>query len=210
MIVRLTGTILEVEEGRAVIERDGLGYEVLICGHSVDELAAQIGRQVVLHTLQYLEGSAAGGNMIPRLVGFLRTEDKLFFERFITVKGMGVRKAIKALAEPISSVAVAIETGDAKSLTRLPGIGKRAADQIIAELKGKVSDFAVGAPDRFEAAPKIGWSQEQQDALGILTRLGERPADAERWMEKARELYPETNGIDGWLEAAYRASGSEK
>lgn len=211
MIVRLSGTVLEVQEGSCVIDRDGIGYEVLICGHTHAELEETKGRPVVLHTMEYLEGSAAGGNMIPRLVGFLRTEDKLFFERFITVKGMGVRKAVKALQEPTSSVAVAIESGDTRYLSKLPGIGKRAADQIVAELKGKVTDFAVGAvPQAAAPAPaKAGWTQEQHDALGVLIALGERPADAERWLEKARELYADTQGVDGWLQAAYRASGRE-
>ncbi|HOB73766.1 MAG TPA: OB-fold domain-containing protein [Phycisphaerae bacterium] len=211
MIVRLSGTVLEVHEDCCVIDHDGIGYEVLICGHSHAELNEAKGRSVVLHTLQYLEGSAAGGNLIPRLVGFLRTEDKLFFERFITVKGMGVRKAIKALQEPTSSIAVAIESGDARYLTKLPGIGKRAADQIIAELKGKVTDFAVGAiiQPTTQTPSKAGWTQEQHDALSVLVALGERPADAERWIEKARELFPDTQGVDQWLQAAYRASGRE-
>lgn len=211
MIVRLSGTVLDVQEGHAIIDHNGIGYEVLICGHSRAELEEATGRTVLLHTLQYLEGSAAGGNMIPRLVGFLRMEDKLFFERFITVKGMGVRKAIKSLQEPTSSVAVAIESGDARCLAKLPGIGKRAADQIIAELKGKVTDFAVGAVAQAAgpAPAKAGWTQEQHDALAVLLALGERPAEAERWLEKARELYPDTKGIDQWLQAAYRASGRE-
>lgn len=209
MIVRLSGIVVEVEEDAAIIDHGGIGYEVMICGHTAGELGEEVGRTVVLHTLQYLEGSAAGGNMTPRLVGFLRVEDKAFFEKFITVKGMGVRKAVKALVDPVSSVAVAIETGDSKYLTGLPGIGKRAADQIIAELKGKVTDFAVGAPERLEAAAKVGWSREQEDALGVLIQLGERPVDAERWMAKARELAPQTQGVDQWLQAAYRASGRE-
>jgi holliday junction DNA helicase RuvA len=211
MIVRLSGTVLGVEEGYAVIDHDGIGYEVMICGHSRADLEEAMGRPIVLHTLQYLEGSAAGGNMVPRLVGFLRMEDKLFFERFITVKGMGVRKAVKSLQEPTSSVAVAIESGDAKYLTKLPGIGKRAADQIIAELKGKVTDFAVGAvpQQKAEVPTKAGWTQEQHDALAVLLALGERPVEAERWMEKARDLYPDTKGVDQWLQAAYRASGRE-
>lgn len=212
MIVRLTGTVLEVDEDTAIIDHAGIGYEVMICGHSIEELNAARGRQVTLHTLQYLEGSAAGGNLTPRLVGFLRAEDKAFFERFITVKGLGVRKAVKALVEPVSSVAVAIETGDARFLTKLPGIGRRAADQIVAELKGKMAEFAVGAPQRLEAAAaRTGWTREQQDALDVLIQLGERPVEAERWMARAIELYPETRGVDQWLQAAYRASGgSEK
>jgi Holliday junction DNA helicase RuvA len=211
MIVRLTGTILEVQEGCCIVDHEGIGYEIMICGHSRAELESATGRPVTLFTLQYLEGSAAGGNMIPRLVGFLRLEDKLFFERFITVKGMGVRKAVKSLQEPTSSVAVAIESGDSKYLTRLPGIGKRAADQIIAELKGKVTDFAVGAvaPGKIEPPARTGWARDLHDALAVLLALGERPVEAERWLEKARELFPETKGVDQWLQAAYRASGRE-
>jgi Holliday junction DNA helicase RuvA len=77
-------------------------------------------------------------------------------------------------------VAVAIESGDAKYLTKLQGIGKRAADQIIAELKGKVTDFAVGAPvaAAAEATPRTGWTREPEDALAVLNSLGERPAEA--------------------------------
>lgn len=211
MIVRLTGTVLDVQEGHCVVDHDGIGYEVMVCGHSHAELEAAVGRPVTLFTMQYLEGSAAGGNLIPRLVGFLRLEDKLFFERFITVKGMGVRKAVKSLLEPVSSVAVAIESGDAKYLSKLPGIGKRAADQIIAELKGKVTDFAVGAvaQGKVEAPTKTGWSRDMHDALAVLLALGERPVEAERWLDKARELYPDTQGVDQWLQAAYRASGRE-
>lgn len=209
MIVRLTGVVLDAQEGSAIIDHAGIGYEVMICGHSFNELEAARGRQIVLHTMQYLEGSAAGGNMTPRLVGFLRMEDKRFFERFITVKGMGVRKAVKALIEPSGSVAAAIECGDAKALARLPGIGKRAADQIIAELKGKVSDFAVGVTAGIEPPSKAGWTQAAHDALAILLSLGERPAEAERWIERARELYPESKTVDEWLSAAYRASARE-
>jgi Holliday junction DNA helicase RuvA len=211
MIVRLTGTVLEVQEGACIIDHDGIGYEVMICGHSRAELEAAQGKSILLYTMQYLEGSAAGGNMIPRLVGFLRMEDKLFFERFITVKGMGVRKAVKSLQEPTSTIAVAIESGDARYLTKLPGIGKRAADQIVAELKGKVTDFAVGAVAQGKVEPptKTGWTRDMHDALAVLLALGERPAEAERWLDKARELYPDTKGVDQWLQAAYRASGRE-
>jgi len=131
-----------------ILERDGIGYEILVPGYAVGELIACKGQSVTLHTMEYYEGSAAGGNLIPRIVGFLHPEDRAFFERFITVKGIGVRKAIKALAEPVARVAADIEQGNAPSLARLPGIGKRAADQIIAELRGKLAEFAIGASIR--------------------------------------------------------------
>ncbi len=203
MIVRMSGIVAEVHEGLAVLERDGLAYEVMVCGYAVGELTACQGREVTLHTLEYYEGSSAGGNLIPRIVGFLHPEDRAFFSRFITVKGMGVRRAIKALAEPIGRVAAAIEEGDELALSRLPGVGKRVASQIIAELKGKVRSFALAAEET-AAEPSQAWTDDQRDALEVLLALGERRVDAHRWLERARQLSPETRGTDEWVKVAYR------
>ena len=211
MIVRLTGAISEVHDGYAVLDRDGLGYEVLVCGNAVGELSASLGREVTLHTMEYLEGSSMGGNMIPRLVGFLRPEDRAFFNRFITVKNIGVRKAIKALVQPMRTVAAAIEAGDARSLAQLPGIGKRAADQIIAELKGKLAEFAAGEPLPETPSPATQeWSGEQRDALEVMVALGERRQDAQRWLERAMQMQPGAAGVDEWIRVAYRVRSGER
>jgi holliday junction DNA helicase RuvA len=210
MIVRMTGIVAEVHDGHVVIDRDGVGYEVLICGYAAGELSACQGQEVALHTMEYFEGSAAGGNLIPRLVGFLHSEDRAFFERFITVKGIGVRKALKALAEPTGKVAAAIESGDARALARLPGIGKRAADQIIAELKGKLAAFALQeASAETPPPPADGWSSEQRDAMEVMIALGERRADAQRWLARAMQLHPGPHAPDEWIHLAYRVRSSE-
>jgi len=205
MIVRMTGIVAEVHPDAVVIERDGLAYEVLICGYAAGELATCCGREITLHTMEYYEGTAGGGNLIPRLVGFLHPEDRAFFSRFITVKGMGVRRAIKALAEPIGRVAAAIEHGDEKALAKLPGVGKRVAGQIVAELKGKVGQFALAAEtSEADQEPGTEWSADMHDALEILCALGERRTDAQRWLERARQVYPDTHGSDEWVRLAYR------
>jgi len=211
MIARISGVLTDVTEGAAVIDRDGIGYEVLIPGYAVGELAACRGREVTLHTLEFLEGNAAGGNLVPRLVGFLHGEDREFFGRFISVKGIGIRKGLRALGQPVAAVARAIEAADGAWLTRLPGIGKRAAETIIAELRGKVSAFAVGAAAAGEnESPQQGWSQEQRLALRILTEWGDPHSDAERWIERAGQLHPDLKGADKWVEAAYRVkTGAE-
>ena len=206
MIVRMTGIVAEVHPDHAVIDRDGVGYEVLVCGYALGELTACLGREMTLHTLEYFEGSTMGGNLIPRLVGFLHPQDRAFFEKFITVKGMGVRKAIKALAEPVGRIAAAIEAGDEKALSRLPGVGRRVASQIIAELKGKVTGFALTAAAVPEAPAEAvaPWTPDMRDALEVLGALGERRADAQRWLERGRQLYPDTIGSDEWVRLAYR------
>ncbi len=209
MIARLTGMLADVAEDSVVIDREGLGYEVLVPRYAIGELASARGRSVTVHTLEFHEGSLNGGNLIPRLIGFPRPEDRVFFNRFITVKGVGIRKALKALAEPVSRIAAAIEEGDAKMLARLPGIGPRAADQIIAELRGKVKDFAFGAGSG--AAVEPDWSVEQRDALEVLAALGEKLHDAQRWLQRAAQLHPEVATADEWVKSAYRVkAGAEQ
>lgn len=209
MIVRLTGTVIEVADDAVVLERDGIAREVLTPHYAVGELAACRGRQVTLHTLEFLEGNAAGGHLTPRLLGFLRVEDRDFFKRFVSVKGIGFRKALKALAEPVGRIAGWIEQGDRKGLARLPGIGARAADLIVAELKGKMNDLALGG----EALAEIDtrWSTPQRDALEVMLALGDPRNDAVRWLERAAQLHPDIDSADDWVRAAYRIkTGAER
>ncbi|MFH0980210.1 MAG: Holliday junction branch migration protein RuvA [Planctomycetota bacterium] len=203
MIVRLTGTLADVYEDHVVLERDGIAREVLVPRYALGELAACRGREITLHTLEYLEGNAASGNLVPRLIGFVYPDDKRFFSRFISVKGIGVRKALKALAEPVARLATWIKSGDAKALARLPGIGSRAAQVIVAELQGKIEEFAFGGAAT-PAAELAGWTQEQKDALEVLVAWGDPRPEAERWLQRAAQLHPDIASTDGWVRAAYR------
>ncbi len=203
MIVRLTGVVLEVAEESAVIERDGIAREVLVPGYALGELTACRGREITLYTLEFIEAPQGGGNMTPRLVGFAHADDRRFFRRFVSVKGIGVRKAIKALSEPVRKVATWIEQGDVKALATLPGIGKRAAEMIVAELRGKLDDLAVGTPAE-AAVDTARFTTDQRDALEVLLALGEARADAERWLERAAQLHPDLNDAEDWVRVSYR------
>ncbi len=203
MIVRLTGTIIDATEESAVIERDGLAREVLVPGYALGELTASLGMEITLHTMEFIEANQASGNLTPRMIGFVHAEDRLFYKRFISVKGIGLRKALKALAEPVRKIAGWIERGDSRSLATLPGIGKRAAEMIIAELKGKVEDFAIGAATE-AAVDTARFTTEQRDALEVLLALGEPRTDAERWLERAAQLHPDVNTAETWVKSVYR------
>lgn len=207
MIVKMAGTVAEIQPQAVTIERDGLTYEVLVPRYALGELAAHRGQQVILHTLEYFEGNAAGGHLIPRLVGFLHREDRAFFGRFIEVKGIGMRKALKALAEPISRIAGWIQEGDTSALARLPGIGKRAAEMIVAELKGKIDEFVGGEA---EPAATASWARHQRDALEIMVAWGDARGEAERWLERASQLHPDIAAAEEWVKACYKIkSGAE-
>lgn len=204
MIVRLTGTLIEVAEDSIVVERDGIARELLVPPFTVAELGAYRGRVVTLHTVEFLEGNQASGQLVPRLLGFLHTEDRSFFSRFVGVKGIGPRKALKALGQPVRRIASWIESGDTKALTCLPGIGARAAQLIVASLRGKMDDLALTATSDAAESEAVQLSRAQRDALEVLVAWGDTRGDAQRWLERAVQLHPDVGSADEWVRAAYR------
>ncbi len=203
MIVRLTGTLVEVGAASVILDRNGVSREVLVPQFAVGELAACRGCDVMLHTMEFLEGNPSSGHLVPRILGFLHPEDRLFFHRFLNVKGIGPRKALKALSEPVRRVASWIESGDTKALSRLPGIGKRGAEMIVAELKGKMDDLAIGG-DGAVPAPRSQLPEPARLALEILVAWGDTRADSERWLERVGQLHPDLDSPDDWVRGAYR------
>ena len=199
MIVGIEGNLTEVGEDRVVVEVNDLVYELMVPACDLGYYTERRGQSVKLRTLHYLEGSPAGGNLIPRLVGFRRPQDKAFFERLITVKGLGMRKSLRVLTIPIPRIAGWIEEADAKALTTLPEIGKRLATQIIAELRGKLDKFFAGEPAKRMAAPPF-----QQQALEVLLQLGEKRSEAEDLIGRALRVEPELNSTERLIQAAYR------
>ncbi len=186
MISALTGERRQVEDDRVHLRVGPLLCELLIPASDVPLLQAGVGEEMTFHTVLYVEGDASGGNLTPRLLGFLRPEDKRFFEKFITVKGIGPKKALKALIYPAGEVAQAIESKDTKFLKGLPQIGNRMAEQIVAELAGKVGEFATVTMSERAALGLPSRSSVEEDAIAALLALGERRPDAEHLLDRAK------------------------
>jgi len=174
MIIRITGKLVQLDGQVAVLERDGIGYALYLPGYLADALGGRLGEDVTFHTIQYYEGTVGGGNMYPRLIAFLDASDRAFFLEFTKVKGIGMRKALRAMARPASWIAEVIERGDTKLLATLPELGKRTAEQLVASLKGKLETFA--APQAVDTGGEL--AQGQREALDVLVQLGERRGEA--------------------------------
>jgi holliday junction DNA helicase RuvA len=205
MIVRITGILAAVNDDAIILDRDGVCYEVFIPKSAAGALTGRLGQTITLHTIEYYEGSAMGGNIYPRLVGFLDEGDRSFFTEFIKVKGMGYRKALKACAQPVKQIASAIERGDVRMLATLPEIGKRTAEQLVASLRGKLNRFTwasgeTGGPQE----PGDNFNQIQQEALEVLVQLGERRNEAAELIEKVCRVNPEIKDPAKIVEAVYR------
>ncbi|MDX2133076.1 MAG: Holliday junction branch migration protein RuvA [Planctomycetota bacterium] len=194
MITRLSGQLERLDGQNAVIAMTGgdLAYEVMLPGYLAERLAERVGQRVTLVTLQLFESPNQGATFVPRLLGFGSTDERRFFELFTTVKGIGPRKAMRALASPPAAVAGAIAAKDARALTALPEIGKRLAETVIAELSGKVEAF-LGEGEREvleRAAAGTGEPSANPilaDAIEALMALGESRADSETLVRRACE-----------------------
>ena len=206
MIASLTGSLQHVDDDRIHLQVGPILYELLVPAADLNLLQAGVGEEMTFHTLLYLQGDANGGNLEPRLIGFLRREDKKIFEKFITVKGIGPKKALKALALPVGEIAHAIESKDARFLVELPEIGKRTAETIIAELSGKVKEFASAIPETSAAISLAGGRRTpvEEDAIQALIALGERRIDAEHLLERAKQLAPNARTTNDLLREMLR------
>jgi holliday junction DNA helicase RuvA len=164
-----------------------------------------IGMHVFYHVTQ--------NNPIPLLVGFFRRAEREFFRKFTTVEGVGPLKAARAMNLSVSSIARAIEQEDRPALGKLPGIGPRAADKIIATLRGKVTaeaamhDAAITEP--VEAA-RIEQGRVTEDAIATITALGYQRIEAKRWVAEALEADPSIQSVEDLTLAVLRSRGAER
>jgi Holliday junction DNA helicase RuvA len=136
------------------------------------------------------------------MVGFLSESEREFFTKFTSVKGIGVKRGLRSLCIPISSIAAAIENGDEKILMTLPSVGKRMAQQIIAELKGKLGSFALGAESAVGREPKF--KLFQAEALEILIAWGEKRNEAIELIELACKRHPDIDSAEQLVPLVYR------
>jgi Holliday junction DNA helicase RuvA len=197
MICAITGELREVDDDRIHLASGPFLFEVLVPAADINDLRSRIGDEITFHTIFDIEGDPTRGGLTPRLIGFLRPEDKEFFQLFITVKGIGPKRALRALVQPIGEIAAAIESKNTRALVELPEIGKRMAELIVAELAGKAANFAHAAtlPQSYAAAR----STEEQLALEGAITLGIPRTEAEHLLDRARQIAPNAKATDAVL-----------
>lgn len=187
MISHIDGLLRKKNEDEMSIEVDvgGIWYEITLpdfVWRSFAETA--IGSDVSIETFHYVSERQP----TPKLIGFTREIERDFFKKFIDVPKVGAMTATKALIFSVSTVASWIEQGDTAAIKRLPGIGTRTAETIVAQLKGKVYEEAMLNDEGFAAQPAPegppSLSETQQLAVDGLVRLGYKAAEAKAWVEQ--------------------------
>ena len=155
MIATLSGTVKTLSPDRAIIEVGGVGMNVLINAHTSASLA--VGVHAYLFTsLVVREDSLT-------LFGFSDEPSRVLFELVQTVSGIGPKVALSILgALTPSELAHAVNTDNISAIEKVPGIGRKGAQRLILELKGKISDF--GSSDHKQVHQPV-WREQLTSAL---------------------------------------------
>lgn len=167
MIATLRGKVSEKNNG-VVVECSGVGYGVLVTLSDFGVL--HTGSETKLYIYEHIKEDAHD------LYGFVSVETKKLFEQLLSVKNVGPKVALAVLdVGPVNSVKVAIAEGDVKLLQTAKGVGKRAAEQIVVELRDK-----MGAPvgDAAEHLINRAGINQSDEALQALVSLGYSENDA--------------------------------
>lgn len=186
MITRISGLLVGLNETSATVRVGGFDYEVLVPDVVRRQLQSRLDQEVILRTMEFLEGNPQQGRLVPRLIGFTSEAEQAFFEHFCSVDGVGVRKALRAMVRPVREIAVSVEEQDAKGLSALPGIGPAMAERIIAKLRRKMTRFALMAASQVPAADE-GPADLIGEAYEALVSVGHSPQDARNRIESVVE-----------------------
>ena len=178
MIGFIRGKILELQIDTILVDVHGVGYEVSVPVSSVVD--RMVGEDIQLWIYTHLREDQL------QLFGFSSSLEKNFFLSLLKVNGVGPKLAIKILSgASLERLIDLIETEDVKGLTQIPKVGKKTAEQIILDLKGKLAIVP-------SEEPKVSRSDRRQELTSALVHLGFRTQD----VEKAIARVPETLSLE--------------
>jgi holliday junction DNA helicase RuvA len=172
MIAYLKGKLTLKSTGPAVVEVNGIGYEVYVSTDTLSRLPAE-GQDVTL----FIHHHFAEADQ--KLYGFISREDKSFFELLITVKGIGPKIALGIMSgASTDQITEAIASKDVARIASFPGIGRKGAERVVLELKDKIGTIPGSGTSGHTATGQTGTLHKE--AVSALESLGYRRAEAEK------------------------------
>ena len=184
MIGHLTGILMEKQPPEILLDVQGVGYELLLPMTSFYNLP-EVGKQTSLFTHLLVREDAH------LLFGFSQKTDRTLFRELIKTNGVGPKLALAILsAMSVDEFAYAIEREELSRLVKIPGIGKKTAERLLVELKGKFKEvkthdfFVQGDHLPSVNAETVATIEPSNEAVAALIALGYKPLDAEKMVKK--------------------------
>jgi len=199
LIYQIKGKLIKKSKEHVIVQLNNMLYRISI-PETVSSNILPGQEEISLVIYHYINIDKNRG--IPVLIGFLDELERDFFEKFISVSGVGPKAALKAFNKPVAQMAQAIEEGDTNFLKTLAGIGLQKAKQIIAHLQGKVGRFAL------MKEAKITYQTNNTEILEetkkILKRLQYNEKEITSMIESALKDTPDVTSSEELLNKIYQ------
>ncbi len=189
MIVQLTGTLVEVMPTYAVLDVQGVGYELGI-SHNTAASLPQVGSAgvTILTRLVVSENAMS-------LYGFSSREERTLFDRLVAISGIGPKLALSVLSTfTPSALATIVATQDVTRMAQVPGVGRRKAQRLLVDLDGVFQKDAelrslvgLSLPADAEVAAMPSADSPQAEAMAALLSMGFTPQEAELALDGCEE-----------------------
>lgn len=180
----IQGKIVDKTLTAIVVDNNGIGYEIGVSGNTLMDV--DMGEIVKIYTYLYVREDEMS------LYGFSRLEEKKLFMRLIDISGIGPKLAMQILGGyDLKTLTVAIASGDAKTLCKIKGLGKKTAELIILSLREQVADDITLMNDHQDAIT----GEDIADAVFALESLGLSKTDAVRMTTEASKVCHGTEEI---------------
>lgn len=166
MFYSVTGNIVHIDASSVAVECGGVAFK---CSCSLNTLkkVGNIGSQTTLYTYLAVREDAL------ELFGFNDMNELDCFKLLIGISGVGPKAALAVLSEMTpDKLAMAVASGDAKSVTKAQGVGPKIAQRIVLELKGKLTAVANDTEEAFDAVSAVSASDNTAEAVSALQFLG--------------------------------------
>ena len=197
MYAHIEGIVAEKDQDSIVLDANGVGYLLNVSGATLS-MAPAVGERMKLYCVLNVREDAM------ELYGFYSREEKRMYERLRSVTGVGSRTALQILsAMSVRDLSIALISGDANALTRVPGIGKKTAQRLVLELKDKVDDAQLTA-QAASISPKVNAKGPEAEAIAALVSLGYSSAEAAKAVSQVAD---QTQEADKMIFLALRGLG---
>ena len=191
MYEHISGELVSVSDGFAIVDVGGLGYHLRIPASTRDALRGRASAHLFT-TLRVRDEQLI-------LYGFSTLEERGVFERLLTISGIGAGTALAILSGiPLDEFRAAVSTGQVKVLEQIKGIGRKTAQRVILELKQ-----ILVLDDEVDAKP-ANWTPQGDDAVRALIALGHSPGQAEQSVRRALETLDPDARLEDVIKAAAR------
>ena len=174
MIGRLRGIIIEKQAPDLVLDVGGIGYEVAAPMSTFCNLPG-LEQEVMLYTHLVVREDAQ------LLYGFATIRERLLFRSLLKVNGVGAKLALTILSgSDVDDFARSVQEGDAASLTRLPGVGKKTAERLIIEMRDRLKEVSGAMGLKINTSEASILAGAKDEAIEALVTLGYKPVEADK------------------------------